>query len=340
MRSISTITAILILGATAFSIPSVTAQTLLTIGTGSTTGVYYAAGGAICRMMNKERAVHKLRCAVESTSGSVYNVNTLRSGSLDFGIVQSDTQFNAIKGLTHFRSHGANTDLRVVFSIYPEALTVLVRKEIQAGKFTDLKGKRFNLGNPESGTRQTVSLLMEALKMQASDFSQATELMPDEHGIALCSNQIDGFAFVVGNPAANIRDTTTTCGAKLLPVTGPEIDALVKKYPYLSPVTIPGGIYPGNPDPTPSIGVIASLVTSAKVPDEVVYALVSSVFNNLEAFKKTHPALADLDSEAMIRSSVFAPLHPGALRYYREKGWLPEEKPEPPKKAKTKKNKG
>ena len=322
MKKLTLIAAAVALGSTLISPAAVAQQKFVTIGTGGVTGVYYAAGGAICRLMNKERAKHGIRCSVESTGGSVYNVNTIKAGELDFGVAQSDVQFNAVKGQAQFKEGGPHTDLRAVFSVYPEALTVLSRKEANIKKFEDFKGKRFNVGNPGSGTRDTVNILLGALNMKNSDFSLTSELKPDEHGAALCDNKIDGFAFVVGSPAANIQDPTTTCGAKLVPLTGPAVDKLVKDYPYFAYATIPGGMYPGNPDATKTFGVMASFVTSAKVPDAVVYAMVSAVFDNFEEFKKLHPAFANLEPRDMVKSGVSAPLHEGAIKYYKEKGWM------------------
>ena len=322
MKKLTVIAAALALGSAVLAPTAIAQQKFVTIGTGGVTGVYYAAGGAICRLMNKERAKHGIRCSVESTGGSVYNVNAIKAGELDFGVAQSDVQYNAVKGQAQFKDGGPDADLRAVFSVYPEALTVVSRKEANIKKFEDFKGKRFNIGNPGSGTRDTVMKLMDALGMKTSDFSLTSELKPDEHGAALCDNKIDGFAFVVGSPAANIQDPTTTCGAKLVPITGPAVDKLVKDYPYFAYATIPGGMYPSNPDATKTFAVMASFVSSAKVPDNVVYAMVSAVFDNFEEFKKLHPAFANLDPKDMISSGMSAPLHPGAIKYYKEKGWM------------------
>ena len=302
--------------------PVLAQQKFMTIGTGGVTGVYYAAGGAICRLVNKDRAKHGIRCSVESTGGSVFNVNTIKAGELDLGFTQSDVQYNAVKGLNQFKDGGAVSDLRAVFAVHPEPFTVAARKEANIAKFEDFKGKRFNVGNPGSGTRDTINTLMAALGMKTSDFTLTSELKPDEHGAALCDNKIDGFAYIVGSPAANIQDPTTTCGAKLVPITGPAVDKLIKDYPYFAAATIPGGMYPGNPDATKTFGVVASFVSSAKVPDAVVYAMVAAVFDNFEEFKKLHPAFANLDPKEMISSGMSAPLHPGAVKYYKEKGWM------------------
>ena len=301
--------------------PAVAQQKFVTIGTGGVTGVYYAAGGAICRLVNKDRAKHGIRCSVESTGASVFNVNTVKAGELDFGFAQSDVQYNALKGTGQFKDQ-PYADLRAVFALHPEAFTVVARKEGNVKKFEDFKGKRFNIGNPGSGTRDTVNVLMNALGMKTSEFSLTSELKPDEHGAALCDNKIDGFAYVVASPAANIQDPTTTCGAKLVNITGPAVDKLVKDHSYYAFATIPGGMYPGNPDATKTFGVVASFVSSAKVPDEVVYAMVSAVFDNFEEFKKLHPAFANLDPKDMVKSGMSAPLHPGAVKYYKEKGWM------------------
>ncbi len=322
MKKLTLIAAALALAATMTSPVAVAQQKFVTIGTGGVTGVYYVAGGAICRLMNKERAKHGIRCSVESTAGSVYNINTIKGGELDFGVTQSDVQFNAVKGLAQFKDGGAHSDLRAVFSIYPEVLMFLVRKESGIKKFEDLKGKRFNVSTPGSGTRATIDMLLTGMNMKTSDFSLTSELKPDEHGAALCDNKIDAFGYVIGNPAANIQDPTTTCGAKLVSLVGPAVDKLVNDYPYFAHATIPGGTYPGNPDATKTFGVMASFVTSAKVPDNVVYAMVSAVFDNFEEFKKLHPAFANADPKDMIKNGMSAPLHPGAVKYYKEKGWM------------------
>ncbi len=195
--------------------PASAQQKFVTIGTGGVTGVYYAAGGAICRLVNKDRAKHGIRCSVESTGGSVFNVNTIKAGELDFGFAQSDVQYNATKGVGPFKDAGAYGDLRAVFSVHPEPFTVVARKEANIKTFADFKGKRFNVGNPGSGTRASMEELLAAMGWKMSDFALASELKADEHGAALCDGKIDGFFYGVGHPSANIQDPTTSCGAKL-----------------------------------------------------------------------------------------------------------------------------
>ncbi len=302
--------------------PAQAQQKFVTIGTGGVTGVYYAAGGAICRLINKDRAQHGIRCSVESTGGSVYNLNTIRAGELDFGVAQSDWQYHAFNGSSSFKDAGADKDLRAVFSLHPEPFTVLTRKEANIKTFDDLKGKRFNVGNPGSGTRASMEELLNAMGWTLRDFSLASELKADEHGAALCDNKIDGFFYGVGHPSANIQDPTTTCGAKLVSLTGPAVEKLIAERPYYAVATIPGGLYANNPDATTTYGVLATFVSSTKVPVDVVYTMVKAVFENFDEFKRLHPAFANLDPKDMIKNGQSAPLHEGAVKYYKEKGWM------------------
>lgn len=316
--------AALALAAASLAAPAAIAQQakFVTIGTGGVTGVYYAAGGAICRLVNKDRAKHGLRCSVESTGGSVFNANAIRSGELDMGVVQSDVQYGAVKGEGQFKGAGPSPDLRAMFSMHPEPMTVVVRKELNAQSLTDLKGKRFNIGNPGSGHRAGADELLAAFGMKTSDLGLASELKADEHGPALCDGKIDGFVFAIGHPSANIQDPTTACGAKLLSLKGDGVDKLVATHSYLAKANIPSGTYPGNPQATDTYGVLATFVTSAKTPPDTVYAVVKQVFDNFEDFKKLHPALAHLKPQEMVKNGLSAPLHEGAARYFKEKGWI------------------
>lgn len=302
--------------------PALAQQKFMTIGTGGVTGVYYAAGGAICRLVNKDRAKHGIRCSVESTGGSVFNVNTIKAGELDLGFAQSDVQYNAVKGQGQFKDSGAYPDLRAVFSVHPEPFTVVARKEASVKAFADFKGRRFNVGNPGSGTRASMEELLVAMGWKLSDFSLASELKADEHGPALCDGKIDGFYYAVGHPSANIQDPTTTCGAQLISLTGPAVDKLVAEKPYYAKATIPAGLYPNNANATTTYGVLATVVASSKTPADTVYNVVKAVFDNFAEFKKLHPALAHLEPEQMLKDGLSAPLHDGAAKYYKEKGWI------------------
>jgi len=138
----------------------------------------------------------------------------------------------------------------------------------------------------------------------------------------LCDGKIDGFFYGVGHPSANIQDPTTSCGAKLISLTGPVVDKLVADKPYYAKATIPAGLYPNNPQATQTYGVLATVVASSKTSPDTVYQVVKAVFDNFDEFKKLHPALAHLKPENMVKDGLSAPLHEGAVRYYKEKGWV------------------
>ena len=297
-------------------------ETFITIGTGGVTGVYYPTGGAICRLMNKSHKETGVRCSVESTGGSVYNINTIRSGELDFGIAQSDWQYHAYKGDSKFSDQGPFEKLRAVFSIHPEPFTVVARADSGIKNFADLKGKRVNIGNPGSGQRALMDLLIAEKGWTNSDFAVAAELAPAEQSSALCDNNIDAFAYTVGHPAGAIQEATTTCDSVIVPVEGEAVDKLVADNPYYFKATIPGGMYRGTDNDVSTFGVGATVVTSADVPDDVVAAFVDAVFKDFDAFKALHPALANLTPESMVNQGNSAPMHPGAEAYYKEKGWL------------------
>ena len=313
-----------VVGAAAAAVmaPMAFAEEFITIGTGGVTGVYYPTGGAICRLVNKGRKEHGIRCSVESTGGSVYNIKTIRAGELEFGVAQSDWQYHAYNGTSQFEEDGAFEGLRAVFSVHPEPFTVVARADSGIKTFEDLKGKRVNIGNPGSGQRGTMEVLMEALGWSVGDFELATELKAAEQSQALCDNQIDAMVYTVGHPSGSIQEATTACDSVLVEVSGEAADKLVEENPFYRHATIPGGMYRGTDEDVNTFGVGATFVTSDQVSEEAVYAVVASVFDNFEDFKKLHPAFANLTPEEMATAGLSAPLHPGAEKYYKEKGWI------------------
>ncbi len=304
------------------SVPTASAQQFVTIGTGGVTGVYYPTGGAICRLVNKGKKDHGIRCSVESTGGSVYNLNAIAAGELDMGVAQSDWQFHAYNGTAKFKDKGANKDLRAVFSVHPEPFTVVARADSGIKNFDDLKGKRVNIGNPGSGQRGTMEVVMGKKGWKKSDFKLASELKSAEQSKALCDNKIDAIVFTVGHPSGSIKEATTSCDSVLVNVTGPAIEALVGENDYYRTATIPGGMYRGTDGDTMTFCVGATFVSSAKVPADTIYQVVKAVFENFDQFKKLHPAFANLKKEEMIKDGLSAPLHDGAAKYYKEAGLM------------------
>lgn len=305
----------------AMSMPLMATE-FVTIGTGGVTGVYYPTGGAICRLMNKTKKQSGIRCSVESTGGSVYNINTIRAGELEVGVAQSDWQYHAFNGTAKFKDKGAFKDLRAVFSVHAEPLTIVARADSGIKNVADLKGKRVNIGNPGSGNRGTMEILMKAEGWTKDSFKVAGELKASEQSKALCDNKIDAMVYVVGHPSGAIKEATTTCDSVIVNVSDAAVDKLIAANPFYSAATIPGGMYRGNPNDAKTFGVRATLVTSSKVSEKAIYTLVKSVFENFDAFKKLHPAFAHLTKKGMIKNGLSAPLHRGAIKYYKEAGLM------------------
>jgi TRAP transporter TAXI family solute receptor len=312
------VTGALVMGAAA----SAQDQQFISIGTGGVTGVYYPTGGAICRLVNRDRREHGIRCAVESTGGSVYNINTIKAGELEFGVAQSDWQYHAYNGTSQFEGDAAFPDIRAVFSVHAEPFTLIARADAGIESFEDLKGKRFNVGNAGSGLRATTEVLMAEYGMTMDDFALATEYKGSEMSQQLCDGNIDAMVYVVGHPAAAIQEAATTCDVSLVNVTGPVIDKLIEENPYYRTATVPGGMYAGNDEDVTTFGVGATLVTSADVSEDAVYVLSKAVMENLDDFRQLHPAFANLKAEEMVQDGLSAPLHAGAEKAYKELGLM------------------
>jgi len=297
-------------------------QRFVTIGTGGVTGVYYPAGGAICRLVNMDRKEHGIRCSVESTGGSVYNLNAIRQNELDLAVAQSDWQYHAYNGTSQFKDDGPNKDLRAVFSLHPEPFTVVASKGSGIKNFEDLAGKRVSVGNPGSGQRATAEVLMDEMGWTMDKFSLAAELKAAEQSQALCDGNIDAFFYTVGHPSGAIKEATTSCDSVLVNVNNESAKKLIDDNPYYRKAVIPGGMYRGSDNDVTTFGVAATFVSSTNVPDKVVYEVVKAVFENFDSFKRLHPAFANLKKEEMVSDALSAPLHPGAAKYYKEAGLI------------------
>lgn len=296
--------------------------TFVTIGTGGITGVYYPTGGAIAKIVNNKRDVYGIRCTVESTGGSVFNVNAVMVGDLDFGVVQSDRQYQAVNGLAEWSKVGKQKDLRAVFSIHPESVTLLAAADAGIKTFADLKGKRVNIGNIGSGQRQNS---IDALKANGMDFKKDIKHESAKAAEApglLQDGRIDAFFYTVGHPNGAFKEATA--GArKTLFVSIPNVEKLIETYPYYVKTKVLKKYYESaqNTGDVDTFGVKATFVTSAKVPDKVVYAVTKEVFDNFEEFKTLHSAYEDLTKEDML-TGMSAPIHPGAMKYYKEAGLM------------------
>ncbi len=306
---------------TTATLASAEEQKFVTIGTGGQTGVYYVVGQSICKLVNRNMKAHGIKCNAPSTGGSVANINAITAGEQNMGVAQSDWQYHAYNGTSKFEGK-ANKDLRAVFSVHAEPFTVVARADSGINNFTDIKGKRVNIGNPGSGTRGTMEVAMKALDLSEKDLALKSELKAAEMAAALCDNNLDAITYVVGHPSGAIKEAGASCDSKLVPVTGAGIDKLIEATPYYAKATIPGGMYKGSDKDVDTFGVYATFVSSTKTDEETIYQVVKAVFDNFDRFKKLHPAFANLKEEDMIHNALSAPLHAGAIKYYKEKGWL------------------
>ncbi|GHE21610.1 TAXI family TRAP transporter solute-binding subunit [Halomonas urumqiensis] len=295
-------------------------ERFITIGTGGQTGVYYVVGQSICRLVNRLEEAN-IKCNAPSTGGSVANINGIKSGELDMGVAQSDVQYQAYNGTGNFEGE-AYEDLRAVFRVHGEPLTILARADADINSLDDLEGKRVNIGNPGSGQRNTMEVVMEAKGWTEDSFSLASQLDAAEMAAALADNNIDAMAYVVGHPNGAIQEATTTVDSHLVPLNDDTVKSIVEEFPYYSMSVIPGGLYKGNDEDVETFGVAATFVTTAETDEEIIYQTVKAVFDNFDRFKRLHPAFENLDPEDMVSSGLSAPLHDGAARYYREQGWI------------------
>ena len=294
----------------------------ITIGTGSPAGVYYQVGKAICRLVNAGTEEHGISCKSPSSAGSIFNLENVRKGNLQLAVAQSDWQFHAFNGTKRFASAGPDKKLRAMFSVHGEPFTVVARRDAGIVRFGDLKGKRVNIGNPGSGQRATMEIVMQAKGWDKRVFSLANELPASQQSLALCHDRVQAMVYTVGHPNASVAQAAGLCDAVIVEVADADIDKLVEDNSYYAYTEVPGGIYPGNPDPVVTFGVKATVVTSEDVSNETVYRVAAAVFDNMDKFRKMHPAFGNLDAKNMVKDGLSAPLHDGAMRYYREKGLL------------------
>jgi TRAP transporter TAXI family solute receptor len=311
---------ILALGSVALgSANAFASEKIVTIGTAGVTGVYYPAGGAICRLVNRGRKEHGIRCTVESTGGSINNLESIRKGDLELGVVQSDLLYHAFKGDEIFSDVGADSKLRLLFSLHSEPFTVVARKDAKINSFDDLKGKRVYMGPPGSGMRATMDELLQNKGWNSKSFASIVDLKSSDQAQALCAGKIDAMVYAGGHPNGTIQQITSLCPTRLVDVSGAEIDKMIAEHPFYTHAIIPGGMYVGNTKDVKTFGMRAELVTSEEMDEETAYLFVKAVFDNLDNFKTLHPVFATLDAKQMVRANEVVPFHPGALKYFKEK---------------------
>ena len=318
------ITSLILSLSSGFAASSSTAQESVTIGTGSEAGVYYQVGRALCYLAARDESLKSTGCKALSTAGSIFNLKNLRSGALHIAVAQSDWHYHAVRGSGPFTEVGPDDGLRSLFSVHGEPFTVVARRDAGITKLQDLVSKRVNIGNPGSGQRATMEIVMAALGWDRSAFSLADELPAAQQSLALCHDRVQAMIYTVGHPNASVGQAAGLCDAVMVEVSGAAVDKLIAENPFYAATEIPGGIYAGNPEPVKTFGVKATVVTTTSLDEDLAYAIVRSVLGDLRRFRKMHPAFGELEASRMIADGLSAPLHPGALRFAREAGLLTE----------------
>lgn len=301
----------------------VTGRPDVVIGTASPVDVDYPLGGSICRLFNFDTLRHGLRCAEVASAGPVANIESLRSGRIDIGIVPSDMLADAVAGEGLFASRDPAVELRFLFAGHADIFTLVARQGSGIRTVADLRGKRVGIGSPGSRPRAKMDRVLAALGLTRDDFADVRELPPAEQNRAFCARELDAIVYSVGHPNGLIRDATLACHGVLVAVSGPAIDRMLSEYKEYERVVIPGGTYPVNPADLHTFGVRAVVVTTGRMPDAVAYQITRAAFDNFDDFRRLHPAFEALSVAEMVRTTGRAPVHAGAARYYREHGLLP-----------------
>jgi len=291
-------------------------QTSYTLGTGGEQGCYYAVGKALARLASQK---HGLRLKAESTSGSVANINSVLNGQMTFGIAQSDRALQAISGKAEWAKSGPRNDLRAICGLYNETVMLVASGPSGIKECRDLRGKRVAIGAPGSGIRQNSMDALNSCHLTTKDLALAAPLNAEEASQKLQAGQLDGFFYTAGHPNQVIGNAAKG-RVKVKLIGFPDV-CRDKQFCYVK-AWAPLDIYPGLLNKgyeLPTCGVKAVLVTSAKTPEKVVYQIAELIGQNIDALKRMHPSLRRLELYKLVED-LHAPLHPGAIRYYKEKG--------------------
>ena len=298
------------------------ANTTMTIASGRPGGLYHPVAGAICKLVNEHTADHGITCTVGFGVGSVTNIEAMRDGEVNFAMAQSDTQRDAMQGTGPFAEDSPFEKMRSVASLFVEQVTIVTRKDKNIREFADLKGKRVYPSEPGSGGYVIMQELFKGEGWQPGDITEITDAdytAPDA-AEALCDNELDAFSVTVGHPSPLIKEAAAMCDIVLIPVEGPAVDKLIAGELLYAKSVVPGGMYRGNSQDTPGLGLVATLVTTTDVAPDVVYEVTKALFGGIDRLREASPLFRSLTIEQMANDGLSAPLHEGAARYYSEAG--------------------
>ena len=306
------------------------------IGTASTAGTYYPVGGIIANAISNPPGsrscdtggscgVPGMIAVVQSTEGSVANVEAIHQGSLDSGFAQADVAFWAYKGKGLFADRGAMSGLRAIANLYPEALHLVVRRDAGVLEVADLAGKRISLDREGSGTRVDAELILEAYGLSPDDLGQASSLPAGQAADAVRRGELDGFFFVAGTPANAVATLAGEVGITLLPIEGEPAERLRRDYPFFAAHGIPAGTYQNVPQ-TQTLAVGAQWLVSAAAEEDTIYEITEALWHpsTRRLLDNGHPKGSRIRLETAL-DGLGVPLHPGARKYYLEHDLLPTE---------------
>jgi hypothetical protein len=295
-------------------------QRSVTIATGRVGGLYHPVGGAICKLAHENLGEFGVSCTVDISGGSIPNIKDLRNGNVDLAMIQSDLQQDALAGTGPFEDEGPFENLRSMFALYVEHFTVVARGDKDIETFEDLKGKRVYVGGTDSSRRDAMDVLTEAHGWTGEEVTDVSEFKGANLAEALCDDEFDAFVYTIGHPNPTVREATALCDAKLVTVSDSIIEKLNRENPFYVGSVIPGGTYKNNSGDVPTLGVVATLVTSAKVPPDVIYQITKAYFENLKILQDLSPLFLSLTKDEMVETGLAAPIHEGALKYFSEVG--------------------
>lgn len=288
------------------------------IGTGSVQGVYFPVGGVICRLLNRHRSLHNMRCSLESTGGSIYNLRELRQGNFDIVFAQSDWQYHAYHGTSTFREEGANPDLRAVLALEPDPLALIVKKDSDITSFNALEGRTVSFGYARSLQHRIINTLLEAKGWDDDNFKSVRRMSDTKQVGELCADRVEAILLLSSSLTDYLRDLDETCELRLVAIDDPHVAKIIEEKPYIRTGRILSGQHLDSKVDTQSFGYGATFVALESTSPKAIYHVVKEIVENFKDFQSLHPSLKSLSIKELPYAGISAPLHPGAIRYYRE----------------------
>ena len=307
------------------SVPAINKKTLrgrvtshMLLGTGSVQGVYFPVGGVICRLLNRHKSLHRIRCSLESTGGSIQNLRDLRAGDFDLVFAQSDWQYHAYNGSSTFREQGPNKDLRAVLALESDPLALIVKVDSDIADFDDLQDRTVSFGYARSLQHRIINELLSAKGWTDKNFQRVRRMNDSKQVGELCADRVEAILLLSSSLTDYLRDLDESCKLRLVPIEGPEITRIIEQKPYYRVGRIPKGRHLDSKLDTPSFGLGATFVALESTSPKAIYHVVKEIVENFKDFQSLHPSLASLRKKDLPYAGISAPLHPGAIRYYRE----------------------